>query len=328
MCFIMLQIVRKKVENGEGINFEEALPLMDLQGHECMELFSLANKVRSKLGDRIDLCSIINAKCGLCPEDCKFCAQSAHNDTEISPHSFLDEEEILNMAFMMQDEGAARFCIVISGAHADNTEFDQILHSVQRIKKETSLSICVSIGKLTHETAMVLKKAGVTRIHHNLETSASFFENICTTHTYDEKINTIHIAKNAGLEVCCGGIIGMGESAKDCIELAFTLRDLDVDSIPINVLNPIKDTPLENVQPKNPMEILKTIAVFRLILPDKNIRIAGGRENNLRDLQCLSLLAGANGLLLGNYLTTPGRHPKDDIRMIEDMGLIPGGVHV
>ena len=188
--------------------------------------------------------------------------------------------------------------------------------------------ICVSIGKLTHETAITLKKAGVTRLHHNLETSASFFGNICTTHTYDEKINTVHIAKDAGLEVCCGGIIGMGESEKDCIELAFTLRDLDVDSIPINILNPIEGTPLEDIQPKNPMEILKTIAVFRLILPDKNIRIAGGRENNLGDLQCLALLAGANGLLLGNYLTTSGRYPKDDIRMIRDMGLIPGGVHV
>ncbi len=325
ICETTLQAVREK---GESINFDEALALMNLQGHECLELFSIANRVRSKLGDKIDLCSIINAKCGQCPEDCKFCAQSVHNDTEISSHPFLDEEDILNMAFMMQDEGAARFCIVISGTNVENNDFDKILHSIQRIKKETSLSVCTSIGKLTKETAISLKNAGVTRIHHNLETSATYFRNICTTQSYDEKINAVRIAKAAGLEVCCGGIIGMGESVKDCIELAFTLKELDVDSIPINILNPILGTPLENVQPKSPMEILKTIAVFRLILPEKNIRIAGGREKNLRDLQCLSLIAGANGLLLGNYLTTPGRYPKDDIRMIEDLGFTPGGVNV
>ncbi len=165
-------------------------------------------------------------------------------------------------------------------------------------------------------------------IHHNLESSAGFFKNICTTHTYEEKIKTISVAREAGLEVCCGGIIGMGESVRDRVELAFTLRELDVDSIPINILIPVKGTPLMNARPISPMEVLKTIAVFRLILPGKNIRIAGGREVNLRDIQCLSLIAGANGLLVGNYLTTPGRLPRDDIRMIRDIGLIPGGVHV
>ncbi|MDO9097578.1 MAG: biotin synthase BioB, partial [Candidatus Methanoperedens sp.] len=166
------------------------------------------------------------------------------------------------------------------------------------------------------------------RIHHNLETSAGFFKNICTTHSYAEKINVIHIARTAGLEVCCGGIIGMGESVYDRVELAFTLRSLDVDSIPINILNPVKGTSILTGKPINPMEVLKTIAVFRLILPEKNIRIAGGREINLRNVQCLGLMAGANGLLLGNYLTTPGRAPKDDIQMIKDLGLVPGGVDV
>ncbi len=324
----MFKTIKTKVENGEPINISEALELMNMEGQECMELFSLANRVRSLLGNRVDLCSIINAKCGMCPEDCKFCAQSVHNDAEVTSYPLMDGEEILNLALMMQEEGAARFCIVTSGKEVDNEDFEKILNSIRRLRLETALSICVSIGALTAKSAAALKKAGVTRIHHNLETSAGFFKNICTTHSYAEKINVIHIAREAGLEVCCGGIIGMGESVHDRVELAFTLRELDVDSIPLNILNPVKGTSIQTGKPISPMEIVKTIAVFRLILPEKNIRIAGGREINLRDAQCLSLMAGANGLLLGNYLTTPGRSPKEDIQMIKDLGLVPGGVDV
>ncbi|MGB8217335.1 MAG: biotin synthase BioB [Candidatus Methanoperedens sp.] len=324
----MLQKIRSKLENGASINFSEAMELMNLHGSECMELFSLANNIRGKLGDTVDLCSIVNAKCGLCPEDCKFCAQSVHNDADITPYPLMDEEEILNMALMMQEEGAARFCIVTSGKDASSEDFEKILGTIRMLRKETALSICISLGTLTEESARGLKKAGAARLHHNLETSENFFKNVCTTHTYTEKIRTIQIARVAGLEVCCGGIIGLGESARDRVELAFTLRELDVDSIPINILNPIAGTPLSGAKPPTPIEVLKTIAVFRLILPQKNIRIAGGREKNLRDLQCLCLLSGANGLLLGNYLTTPGRVPREDIQMILDSGLIPGGVHV
>lgn len=324
----MLQAIEDKVINGMSINFSEALELMKAQGSECVELFSLANRVRSKLGDVIDLCSIVNAKCGLCTEDCRFCAQSMHNDTDVIPHPLMDEEEILNMALMMQEEGAARFCIVTSGKDVDGEDFKRILSAIQKIRRETALSVCVSVGLLTGESAGALKKAGASRIHHNLETSEAFFRNVCTTHSYSEKIKTVYAAKEAGLEVCCGGIIGMGESIKDRIELAFTLGKLNVDSIPINILNPIKGTSLFNAEPPNPLEVLKTIAVFRLIHPTKNIRIAGGREKNLRDLQSLCLIAGANGLLLGNYLTTPGRTPGEDIQMIKDLGLVPGGVHV
>jgi len=322
----MIKKIRHKLEKNEPISFPEALELMQMQGKDCMELFSLANHVRSKLGDRIDLCSIVNAKCGLCSEDCKFCAQSVHNDTEITPYPMMEEDEILNMAQMMEEEGAARFCIVTSGKDAGGEDFENMLSSIRRIRKETRLSVCISSGMLTAKRAFALKSAGATRLHHNLETSKSFFNKICTTHSYDDKIKTIHIAKEAGLEVCCGGIIGMGESIQDRLELAFTLRELDVDSIPINILNPIKGTPLDNEKPIKPLDIIKTISVFRLILPDKNIRIAGGREKNLRDMQGLCLLAGANGLLLGNYLTTQGRTPRDDIVMINDLGLIPGGV--
>ncbi len=324
----MLENIRSKLENGTPISFPEAMALMELEGCECIELFSLANRVRARLGDMVDLCSIVNAKCGMCPEDCKFCAQSVHNDTDITPYPLLDEEELLNMALMMQEEGAARFCIVTSGKEAGGEDFNRILSTIRKIRKETALSICISLGMLTKESAEALKKAGATRIHHNLETSEGFFRNICTTHSYAEKIRTVQIAREAGLEVCCGGIIGMGESIRDRVELAFTLRELDIDSVPINILNPIEGTPLSGVKPVSPLEVLKTIAVFRLILPEKNIRLAGGREKNLRDVQCLCLLAGANGLLLGNYLTTQGRAPGEDIRMIRDLGLIPGGVHV
>ena len=324
----MLKKILAKIEKNESIDFTEALELIQLEGKDCMELFSLANHVRSKLGDRVDLCSIVNAKCGLCSEDCKFCAQSVHNDTEITPYPMMEEEEILNMAQMMEEEGSARFCIVTSGKDVGGEDFENMLSSIRRIRKETRLSVCISSGMLTDERALALKSAGATRLHHNLETSKGFFNKICTTHTYDDKIKTIHIAQEAGFEVCCGGIIGMGESVRDRLELAFTLRELDVDSIPINILNPIKGTPLDNEKPIKPLDIMKTISVFRLILPGKNIRIAGGREKNLRDLQGLCLLAGANGLLLGNYLTTQGRTPRDDIMMINDLGLIPGGVHV
>lgn len=283
----MLKKLRTKLKNGEPIYFPEAMELMELKGHECMELFSLANYVRSKLGDRVDLCSIINAKCGLCPEDCKFCAQSVYNDTRITPYPMMDEEELLNMAQMMEEEGAARFCIVTSGKEVNGEDFERILSSIRRICNETRLSVCISSGALTTERASALKRVGATRIHHNLETSKNYFDKICTTHTYEEKIRTLQIARKAGLEICCGGIIGMGESARDRLELAFALRELDVDSIPINILNPIKGTPLDNEKPIEPLEVLKTISVFRLILPEKNIRIAGGREKNLRDLQSL-----------------------------------------
>jgi len=324
----MLKKILAKIEKNESIDFPEALELIQLDGKDCMELFSLANHVRSKLGDRVDLCSIVNAKCGLCSEDCKFCAQSVHNDTGITPYPMMEEEDLLNMAQMMEEEGAARFCIVTSGKGVGGEDFENMLSFIRRIRKETRLSVCISSGMLTEKRAFALKDAGTTRLHHNLETSKRFFNKICTTHTYDDKIKTIHIAKEAGLEVCCGGIIGMGESVRDRLELAFTLRELDVDSIPINILNPIKGTPLDNEKPIKPLDIIKTISVFRLILPGKNIRIAGGREKNLRDLQGLCLLAGANGLLLGNYLTTQGRTPRDDIMLINDLGLIPGGVNV
>jgi len=313
--------IRQKLERNIPITREDVLGLAALEGPDLMDLFALANRVRARLGDVVDLCSITNAKCGLCSEDCSFCAQSIHYNTNITPHPHLSAGELLETARLMQECGASRFCIVMSGKSVDNSELGVILDAVKMIKRETNLSICASLGVLTREYTGKLKEAGVLCIHHNLETSERFFRNVCTTHPYEDRLKTIRIAKEHGVEVCCGGIIGLGESVDDRIDLAFTLRDLDVDSIPINILNPIAGTPLEDTRALEIMDILKTIAIFRLILPDKNIRIAGGREKNLRDFQALGLLCGANGLLLGNYLTTEGRSPADDLQMIQDLGL-------
>ncbi|MHC1585511.1 MAG: biotin synthase BioB, partial [Candidatus Syntropharchaeia archaeon] len=302
--------------------FKESLQLLELSGADVMDLFSAANRAREKhFGKKIGLCAIVNAKSGRCPEDCAFCAQSSRHNTQIQIYPLIGEEKMLKAAREAKKAGANRFSIVTSGRSLGSKELERIGDAIRMIKKETNLHICASLGFLDEEKAEILKDAGVERYHHNLETSESFFSRICTTHSYTEKKKTIISAKNAGMEICSGGILGMGESRKDRIEMAFTLRELKVNSIPINILNPIRGTRLENAQPIPPMEILKTISVFRLILPDKEIRLAGGREINLRDLQSLAILAGANGIMIGNYLTTPGRDPEEDIRMIRDLDL-------
>ncbi|MHC1566387.1 MAG: biotin synthase BioB [Candidatus Syntropharchaeia archaeon] len=307
---------------GEEITFKESLQLLELSGADVMDLFSAANRAREKhFGKKIGLCAIVNAKSGRCPEDCAFCAQSSRHNTQIQIYPLIGEEKMLKAAREAKKAGANRFSIVTSGRSLGSKELERIVDAIRMIKKETNLHICASLGFLDEEKAEILKDAGVERYHHNLETSESFFSRICTTHSHTEKKKTIISARNAGMEICSGGILGMGESRKDRIEMAFTLRELKVNSIPINILNPIRGTRLENAQPIPPMEILKTISVFRLILPDKEIRLAGGREINLRDLQSLAILAGANGIMIGNYLTTPGRDPEEDIRMIRDLDL-------
>lgn len=310
--------------SGTPINRDDAIALFDTPDSQVMHLFALANSVRAKLGNTVDLCSISNARCGMCGEDCSFCAQSVFHNANITTHPLLAQDELVNLAHLMQESGAGRFCIVTSGGQVDGQDFQDILSTIRRIRKETRLSICASIGSLSREKAEALRDAGVSRIHHNLETSESFFSNICTTHTYADRLETVRIAKDAGFNVCCGGIIGMGESATDRVDMAFDIKGLDVDSVPLNILVPVKGTRLENITPIRPLDILKTIAVFRLILPDKTIRIAGGREANLRDVQALALMAGANGLIIGNYLTTEGRTPESDLMMIKDLGLDHG----
>lgn len=311
------------VREHNGISPNEAKQLTTLTDDSMLKLFGTTNELRQHFkGNTVNLCSIINAKSGLCPEDCKFCAQSAHYKTEAKSYPLLRTYTIAEKAVDAVHAGARGFSIVTSGYGVDNkTELDDIADAIKAIAMKTPLYRCASLGILSEQELNYLKDAGLTKYHHNLETSRSFFSNVCTTHPYDDDVDAVKAAKLVGLNVCSGGVFGIGESWEDRIELAFTLKALDVDSIPINFLNPVKGTPLEGKSILTPTECLKIIAMFRLILPDKDIVICGGREFNLRDMQSLIFYAGANGMMTGGYLTTSGRPSEDDLRMIRDLGL-------
>ncbi|MDF2501160.1 MAG: Biotin synthase [Anaerosporomusa subterranea] len=326
MSLTFLCEIGNKVLNGGAVTFDEALALTQIKENDIPILLGIANKVRDEFtGKEVDTCEIVNARSGNCSENCKFCAQSAHHkEVKLTVYSLMSEEEIVAAAKKAESEGAYRFCIVTAGCGMkSDPDFPKILSAIERIGRETSLNRCCSLGTLETSHVKELKAAGITRYHHNLETSRSYFQEICTTHTYDERVQTIKRIKAAGLQACSGCIIGMGESWRQRIELAFELKELDVDSIPINVLNAIEGTALEDQPRLNPMEILQTFAIFRLILPTKIIRYAGGREHNLGELTPLGFLAGINGMLMGNYLTTHGRQAADDLKTIRGLGLTP-----
>lgn len=270
-------------------------------------------------GDGVFLRSIISAQTGNCPEDCSFCSQSAHFDTEVEAHPLMASEKILLAAKQAQKMGAMDFCIVISAKGPTPRIFKKVLEAVDMLRRETELKIGCSLGDLTQEQAYELKDHGVWRYNHNLETSRSHFPNICTTHTYEDRYRTAELVKKTGMNLCSGGILGMGESVRQRVELAFELRELGPSWVPINFLNPRPGTPFENLKQISPFEAVKTISIFRLVLPDKIIMTAGGREVTLRDLQAMGLVAGANAMILGNYLTTPGRTPEEDLRMLDDL---------
>lgn len=316
--------IGEKALAGMAVTEEECLYLAGLTGPDVYHLIAYANEVRAKFtGNTVELCGIVNARSGNCSEDCAFCAQSSHHPTETPVYDLLDTEIILKKAKAMEAAGAHRFDLVTSGYGytEDDGGFQSILLIYERLRRETNLELCACMGALTPGAARALAAAGVTRYNHNLETARSFFSHVCTTHTYEDRVATIQAVKEAGMEVCCGGVIGMGESREQRVELALALRDLDVDSVPINILNPRPGTPLANVPPLDPEEILKTFAMFRLNLPAKIIRYAGGREVNLGPLQPLGFLAGLNAMLVGGYLTTPGQSTAEDLRMVSDLGL-------
>jgi len=316
-----IQKIGDKVLGGRSVSFKEILPLLGAKGPDIVDLAAVANRVREEFnGNRIDLCSLLNAKSGRCSEDCAFCAQSAHYRTEAPAYPLMNADQMVREAKEAQQSKVGRFCLISSGRQLDDKEFQIILSSLDRIRKETPFDLDCSLGTLSEERATSLKRVGVTRYNHNLETAESHFSKICTTHSFQDRVRTIEVLKRQGFSICCGGIIGLGESPQQRLELAFSLRQLGIDCIPFNILNPRPGTPLENSEPVAPMEIIKTIALFRLIIPRGTIKIAGGREANLRDLQSLALLAGANGLIVGNYLTTPGRIAEDDLTMIKDIG--------
>lgn len=316
--------LKNKTLKGKGIREPEALELFIEGCAAPYRVFAAASEIREHFkGKEIILCGITNAKSGRCSEDCKFCAQSSHYSTDVSSYPLKGARQIIAEAGQAKKDGAEFFGIVTSGKRVKaKKEWTEIFKAIAGMNK-IGIRPCASLGIIDATKARELKSAGLFRYHHNLETARSYFKNICTTHDYEENVETIRAAKAAGLSVCSGALIGMGEGVTHRIELATTLRQLDVDSIPINILNPIKGTPLDHLNLLPPMEILMTIAVFRFILPDKDIKLCGGKEKNLRQLLPLGIIAGANSLMTGNYLTTTGRVGKLDQEMIADLGLMP-----
>ena len=314
--------VADKVIAGGTVTVEEAERLIGVTGSDTFALFLGATRIREQfLGSGVHLCAIINAKSGRCPENCAFCAQSAHFATSAPIYPLVDEERIVAEARNAQESGSTCYGIVTSGSTVKGEELERICGALRRIRQETGIAPACSLGIIDQETARTLKEAGMATYHHNLETSRSFFPNICNTHDYDDDIATIRAVKRAGLRVCSGGIFGLGETAAQRVELAFTLRELAVESIPLNFLNPIPGTPLEHADLITPLECLKAIALFRFINPGREISVCGGREKNLRDLQSWIFFAGASGTMTGNYLTTTGRASEEDWQMLKDLGL-------
>ena len=269
--------------------------------------------------DAFDLCTIINGKSGKCSENCKFCAQSAHNHTGAAIYPLLSAEEITAEARKNDAQGVLRYSIVTSGKRLSDDEIEAMCEAVRQIRAETGISVCVSFGLLDQQQYERLRDAGVTRVHNNLETSRRNFPNICTTHTYDDKIAAIRAAQAAGLTVCSGGIMGLGETVEDRIDMALTLRELDIHSVPVNVLNPISGTPLEHCAPLTEDEVRRIVAVYRFLLPDASIRLAGGR-GLLPDKGRACFLSGANAAISGDMLTTAGITVETDRRMLRELG--------
>jgi len=285
-----------------------------------MDLVTEANRIRDKFaGKKIDLCTIMNAKSGFCAEDCKFCAQSSRHSTGIKAYSLKKKDEMIASAIRAKEIGADRFDIVTSGDKLSEDDFNTILDVVREVTAKIKIKMCASLGSMKEERFYLLKNAGLIRYHHNIETSARFFPKIITTHTFQERIDTIRAAKKCGLEVCSGGIIGMGEDMQDRIDMALTLKELNVDSVPVNILVPIKGTGMESQPLISAQEVIRTIAIFRIILEDKTIKIAAGREGVLKDFQALAFMAGANGMLIGGYLTIKGRTVDEDWKLVEEV---------
>ena len=298
----------------------ELKAVLDASEEQLPELLSAAFKVRHHYyGKRVQIHVLQNAKSGLCPEDCHYCSQSSVSEASIDRYTFMSKETLVERAKQAKAAGAVRFCIVNSGRGPTNKEIDEIALAVRQIRSETGMNICCSLGLMSEEKIAKLKDAGVGRVNHNLNTSRAHHPEIVTTHTYDDRVATIESVKKAGVSTCSGGIIGMGESDEDIIDLALSLRAMDVDSIPVNFLTSIAKTPFETKHDLTPQRCLKTLCLFRFVNPSKEIRVAGGREVNLRTLQPLALYP-ANSIFVNGYLTTPGQEASDAHQMICDLG--------
>lgn len=312
-----LDSLTEKVLKREAVTRDEALYLYD---QPLNRLCECADKIRRHFcSSRFDLCTIINGKSGRCSENCKFCAQSAHNHTGVTEYPLLPDEEILAQAKRNHQQGVLRYSIVTSGKRLSDQEIDRMCRLIRRIREEVGISVCVSFGLLKEEQFRRLKEAGVTRVHNNLETSERNFPNVCTTHTFADKIQAIRAAQAAGLIVCSGGIMGLGETVEDRIDMAFSLRELGIKSVPVNMLNPIPGTPFEENDRLTDEDMRRIVAVYRFILPDASIRLAGGR-GLLPDKGKGCFTSGANAAISGDMLTTAGITVRTDLELLNELG--------
>ncbi len=314
------QAIADQVLSGQPLLKDQALAVLRAGDEQLPGLLAAAFRVRHQFfGKTVQLYFLMNAKSGLCPEDCSYCSQSKISTAEIPRYNLLGREKLLDGARVARERNSKTYCIVISARGPSEREMQAVCTIVPEIKQQYDLKICVCLGLLNAEQARQLKDAGVDRVNHNINTGPAFYDQICTTHTYQDRINTLRAVRSAGLELCSGGIVGMGERDEDLVQMAMELRELAVESIPINFLHPVSGTPLEHHSRLTPTYCLKVLAMFRLVNPRSEIRIAGGRELHLRSLQPLGLYA-ANSMFVGDYLTTKGQAPEDDYRMIEDLG--------
>jgi biotin synthase len=309
-----------RVLAGGTLSEDEALAVLECPDEELLDLLAATYRVRRRwFGNQVQLYFLMNAKSGLCPEDCGYCSQSKVSEAEIPRYNLLSRDKLLDGARLAAEQKARTYCIVISARGPNEREMRAVTTIVPEIKHRYPLKICACLGLLTPDQARELKECGVDRVNHNLNTGESYYGEICTTHTFQDRLATLHAVRDAGMEMCSGGIIGMGERRQDVVDMAFTLRDLGVLSIPINFLNPIDGTPLAGRNDLNPRYCLKVLAMFRFINPDRELRIAGGRELHLGSMQALGLYP-ANSIFVGDYLTTKGQPPEADYQMIRDMG--------
>jgi biotin synthase len=304
----------------ETITSDEALSVLDCPDDELLDLLAAAYRVRRQwFGNQVQLYFLMNAKSGLCPEDCGYCSQSKISTADIPKYNLLSRDKLLDGARVAAESHARTYCIVISARGPNEREMEAVEAIVPEIKQRYNLKICACLGLLTPEQAARLKACGVDRVNHNLNTGESYYGDICSTHTFDDRLDTLRAVRDAGIEMCSGGIIGMGERRRDIVDMAIALRDLGVQSIPVNFLIPIEGTPLAGKSELNPRYCLKVLAMFRLVNPDRELRIAGGREIHLGSLQALGLYA-ANSIFVGDYLTTKGQAAEADYQMIRDLG--------